>query len=42
MTSILKLLRPQQWVKNLFVFLPLFFDRQNIPRSASVPSPAAP
>ena len=27
MTSILQLLRPQQWVKNLFVFLPLFFDR---------------
>lgn len=22
----LKLIRPQQWVKNLFVFLPLFFD----------------
>ena len=27
MTPILQLLRPQQWVKNLFVFLPLFFDR---------------
>lgn len=27
MTAILQLLRPQQWLKNLFVFLPLFFDR---------------
>ena len=27
MTPILQLLRPQQWIKNLFVFLPLFFDR---------------
>ena len=27
MTPLLQLLRPQQWVKNLFVFLPLFFDR---------------
>ena len=27
MTPILQLLRPQQWLKNLFVFLPLFFDR---------------
>lgn len=24
---IVKLMRPQQWLKNLFVFLPLFFDR---------------
>lgn len=25
--NFIRLLRPQQWVKNLFVFLPLFFDR---------------
>ncbi len=24
---VLKLLRPQQWLKNIFIFLPLFFDR---------------
>lgn len=27
MKHIIRLLRPQQWLKNLFVFLPIFFDR---------------
>jgi 4-hydroxybenzoate polyprenyltransferase len=27
-TSILQLLRPHQWLKNSFIFLPLFFDRR--------------
>lgn len=27
MKSILQLMRPLQWMKNMFVFLPLFFDR---------------
>lgn len=27
LSSIIKLLRPHQWVKNGFIFLPLFFDR---------------
>lgn len=27
MRPIIQLMRPQQWLKNLFVFLPLFFDR---------------
>jgi len=33
MKSIIHLLRPQQWVKNFFVFMPLFFGHQltNIP-----------
>lgn len=26
--QIILLLRPHQWLKNLFIFLPLFFDRQ--------------
>lgn len=25
--SVIQLLRPQQWLKNFFIFLPLFFDR---------------
>ena len=25
--DIIRLIRPQQWLKNLFIFLPLFFDR---------------
>lgn len=28
MKNILLLLRPHQWLKNLFIFLPLFFDRR--------------
>ena len=28
MPPLLKLLRPQQWSKNIFVFLPLFFDKK--------------
>lgn len=28
MNNILSLIRPQQWLKNSFVFLPLFFDRK--------------
>ena len=34
MKSILQLMRPLQWVKNMFVFLPLFFDRHlfDVPR----------
>lgn len=28
MTKIISLLRPHQWLKNIFVFLPLFFDKK--------------
>lgn len=28
MKSIITLLRPHQWLKNMFIFLPLFFDRR--------------
>lgn len=33
MKNLILLLRPQQWVKNMFIFLPLFFhgDLTNIP-----------
>lgn len=33
MKSVIQILRPQQWVKNLFVFMPLFFGHQlmNVP-----------
>ncbi|MDE6305235.1 MAG: UbiA prenyltransferase family protein, partial [Muribaculaceae bacterium] len=32
------LMRPQQWVKNLFVFLPLFFDRKLLDTACLVPT----
>ena len=33
MKSVIQILRPQQWVKNFFVFMPLFFGHQlmNVP-----------
>ena len=35
--SIIKLLRPEQWVKNLFIFLPVFFNGQLLNMSALLP-----
>ena len=33
MKSVIQILRPHQWVKNFFVFMPLFFGHQltNVP-----------
>jgi len=35
--NILKLLRPEQWVKNMFIFLPVFFNGQLLNISALLP-----
>lgn len=37
MKSAILLIRPQQWVKNFFVFLPLFFDRHLLDAGYLVP-----
>lgn len=39
--SIIQLLRPHQWVKNLFIFLPLFFGRKMMDWGYLLPSLAA-
>lgn len=36
--GILRLIRPQQWLKNLFVFAPIFFDRHIMDISYVLPS----
>lgn len=36
--DIIRLIRPQQWLKNLFIFLPLFFDRHLLEWSYWQPS----
>lgn len=38
MNSIILLLRPYQWLKNLFIFLPLFFDRHLFDWNFLIPS----
>lgn len=38
MKNIIKLMRPHQWMKNTFVFLPLFFDRHLMDVEFLVPS----
>ena len=38
MKNILLLLRPHQWLKNLFIFLPLFFDRHLLEGNYLIPS----
>lgn len=38
MNNIIKLLRPKQWLKNTFIFLPLFFDRHLFDLEYLVPS----
>lgn len=35
---IILILRPQQWVKNLFIFLPLFFDGKLLEVSYLLPA----
>lgn len=37
-TQFIRLLRPQQWLKNMFVFLPLFFDGHAFDMAYVVPS----
>lgn len=41
MKSIILLLRPHQWLKNLFIFLPLFFDRHALELQYIMPAIAA-
>ena len=36
--NIIKLTRPEQWLKNMFIFLPLFFDRKLMDMQCLVPA----